>query len=122
MAYFECLHETKLITDLIQEGGIANMHYSISNTAEYGDYLSGPKVITDDTKVAMKKILDNIQSGNFADEFLDDCRQSNDGSGGPFMKSKRESTKNHPIEKVGKELRSKMKFLNSEKLVDKEKN
>ena len=122
MAYFECLHETKLITDLIQEGGIANMHYSISNTAEYGDYLSGPKVITDDTKIAMKKILDNIQSGNFADEFLDDCRQSNDGSGGPFMKSKRESTKNHPIEKVGKELRSKMKFLNTEKLVDKEKN
>jgi ketol-acid reductoisomerase len=122
MAYFECLHETKLITDLIQEGGIANMHYSISNTAEYGDYLSGPKIITEKTKEAMKEILDNIQSGNFADEFLDDCRQSNDGSGGPFMKSKRESTKNHPIEKVGKELRSKMKFLNSEKLVDKEKN
>ena len=122
MAYFECLHETKLITDLIQEGGIANMHYSISNTAEYGDYLSGPKIITEKTKEAMKEVLDNIQSGNFADEFLDDCRQSNDGSGGPFMKSKRESTKNHPIEKVGKELRSKMKFLNSEKLVDKEKN
>tara|TARA_B100001250_G_scaffold404599_1_gene420826 strand:- start:119 stop:1162 length:1044 start_codon:yes stop_codon:yes gene_type:complete len=122
MAYFECLHETKLITDLIQEGGIANMHYSISNTAEYGDYLSGPKIITDDTKLAMKKILDNIQSGNFANEFLDDCRQSNDGSGGPFMKNNRELTQNHPIEKVGKELRSKMKFLSSEKLVDKEKN
>ncbi len=122
MAYFECLHETKLITDLIQEGGIANMHYSISNTAEYGDYLSGPKVITDDTKKAMKEILDNIQSGNFANEFLDDCRQSNDGSGGPFMKSNRESTKNHPIEQVGEELRSKMKFLKSTKLVDKEKN
>ena len=122
MAYFECLHETKLITDLIQEGGIANMHYSISNTAEYGDYLSGPKIITDETKNAMKEILDNIQSGNFANEFLDDCRQSNDGSGGPFMKSNRKSTEDHPIEKVGKELRSKMKFLNSEKLVDKEKN
>jgi ketol-acid reductoisomerase len=122
MAYFECLHETKLITDLIQEGGIANMHYSISNTAEFGDYLSGPKVITDDTKIAMKKILDNIQSGNFADEFLDDCRQSNDASGGPFMKNNRELIQNHPIEKVGKELRSKMKFLSSEKLVDKEKN
>ena len=122
MAYFECLHETKLITDLIQEGGIANMHYSISNTAEYGDYLSGPKVITEKTKEAMREILDNIQSGNFADEFLDDCRQSNDGSGGPFMKSNRKSTKNHPIEEVGKELRSKMKFLNSEKLVDIEKN
>tara|TARA_B100000963_G_scaffold244790_1_gene214345 strand:+ start:28 stop:1071 length:1044 start_codon:yes stop_codon:yes gene_type:complete len=122
MAYFECLHETKLITDLIQEGGISNMHYSISNTAEYGDYLSGPKVITNETKSAMKKILENIQSGNFANEFLDDCRQSNDGSGGPFMKSNREITKNHPIEIVGKELRSKMKFLNSKKLVDKDKN
>ena len=122
MAYFECLHETKLITDLIQEGGISNMHYSISNTAEYGDYLSGPKVITGNTKEAMKKILENIQSGNFANEFLEDCRQSNDGSGGPFMKSNRELTQNHPIEKVGKDLRSKMKFLNSEKLVDKEKN
>ena len=122
MAYFECLHETKLITDLIQEGGIANMHYSISNTAEYGDYLSGPKIITDDTKLAMKKILDNIQSGNFANEFLDDCRQSNDGSGGPVMKNNRKLTQDHPIEKVGKELRSKMKFLSSEKLVDKDKN
>ena len=122
MAYFECLHETKLITDLIQEGGIANMHYSISNTAEYGDYLSGPKVITETTKDAMREILDNIQSGNFANEFLDDCRQSNDGSGGPFMKSNRKLTKNHPIEEVGRELRSKMKFLNSEKLVDIEKN
>ena len=122
MAYFECLHETKLITDLIQEGGIANMHYSISNTAEYGDYLSGPKVITEKTKEAMKEILDNIQSGNFADDFLNDCRQSNDGSGGPFMKSNRKSTADHPIEKVGNELRAKMKFLNSEKLVDKEKN
>ena len=122
MAYFECLHETKLITDLIQEGGIANMHYSISNTAEYGDYLSGPKVITEKTKEAMKEILDNIQSGNFADDFLNDCRQSNDGSGGPFMKSNRKSTADHPIETIGNELRSKMKFLNSEKLVDKEKN
>ena len=122
MAYFECLHETKLITDLIQEGGITNMHYSISNTAEYGDYLSGPKVITENTKNAMKGILENIQSGNFADDFLNDCRQSNDGSGGPFMKSNRKSTEEHPIEKVGKELRSKMKFLNSTKLVDKDKN
>ena len=122
MAYFECLHETKLITDLIQEGGIANMHYSISNTAEYGDYLSGPKVITEKTKEAMREILDNIQSGNFANEFLDDCRQSNDGSGGPFMKNNRKLTQDHPIEKVGKELRSKMKFLSSEKLVDKDKN
>ena len=72
MAYFECLHETKLIVDLIHEGGIANMHYSISNTAEYGDYISGPKVITEDTKIAMKGILENIQSGKFANEFLED--------------------------------------------------
>ena len=122
MAYFECLHETKLITDLIQEGGIANMHYSISNTAEFGDYESGPKIITDDTKQAMKEILEEIQSGNFANKFLDDCRQSNDGSGGPIMKSNRKLTKNHPIEQVGKDLRSKMKFLDTEKLVDKEKN
>ena len=122
MAYFECLHETKLITDLIQEGGIANMHYSISNTAEFGDYKSGPKIITEDTKKAMKEILSEIQTGNFANEFLDDCRQSNDGTGGPIMKSNRKMTQNHPIEQVGKELRSKMKFLNSEKLVDKEKN
>ena len=120
LAYFECLHETKLIVDLIHEGGIANMHYSISNTAEYGDYVSGPKVITEDTKIAMKGILENIQSGKFANEFLDDCRQSNDGSGGPAMKSNREATKNHSIETVGSELRSKMKFLNNEKLVDKE--
>ena len=120
MAYFECLHETKLIVDLIHEGGIANMHYSIYNTAEYGDYVSGPKVITEDTKIAMKGILENIQSGNFANQFLDDCRQSNDGSGGPLMKSNREATKKHSIEAVGSELRSKMKFLNTKKLVDKE--
>ncbi len=120
MAYFECLHETKLIVDLIHEGGIANMHYSISNTAEYGDYISGPKVITEDTKIAMKGILENIQSGKFANEFLEDCRKSNDGSGGPAMKSNRDATRNHSIETVGSELRSKMKFLNNEKLVDKE--
>mgnify|MGYP006154340335 FL=1 len=122
MAYFECLHETKLIVDLIHEGGISNMHYSISNTAEFGDYVSGPKVITEDTKVAMKAILERIQSGEFADNFLNDCRQSNDGSGGPIMKDRREKTASHSIEKVGSELRSKMKFLNSERLVNKDKN
>jgi len=122
MAYFECLHETKLIVDLIHEGGIANMHYSISNTAEFGDYVSGPKVITNDTKVAMKGILSRIQSGEFADKFLDDCRQSNDGTGGPIMKERRKETAAHSIEKVGSELRSKMKFLNSERLVNKDKN
>ncbi len=122
MAYFECLHETKLIVDLIYEGGIANMHYSISNTAEFGDYVSGPKIITDDTKEAMRGILKRIQSGEFADNFLNDCRQSNDGSGGPVMKDRRNETANHSIEVVGAELRSKMKFLNSEGLVNKEKN
>ena len=122
MAYFECLHETKLIVDLIHEGGIANMHYSISNTAEFGDYVSGPKIITDDTKEAMRGILKRIQSGEFADNFLNDCRQSNDGSGGPVMKDKRNETANHSIEVVGAELRSKMKFLNSERLVNKDKN
>ena len=122
MAYFECLHETKLIVDLLHEGGISNMHYSISNTAEFGDYLTGPRIITEETKKEMKKVLEDIQSGNFADKFLDDCRQSNDGSGGPFLKNNREKTKEHSIESVGKELRSKMKFLSEKKLVDKDKN
>jgi ketol-acid reductoisomerase len=122
MAYFECLHETKLIVDLIQEGGIANMHYSISNTAEFGDYISGPEVITDDTKEAMRGILRRVQSGEFAENYLNDCRQSNDGSGGPIMKEKRAEMESHSIEEVGSELRSKMKFLNSEPLVNKDKN
>ena len=122
MAYFECLHEVKLIVDLIYEGGLQNMRYSISNTAEFGDYVSGPKIITDDTKEAMRGILKRIQSGEFADNFLNDCRQSNDGSGGPVMKDKRNETANHSIEVVGAELRSKMKFLNSERLVNKDKN
>ena len=80
------------------------MHYSISNTAEYGDYLSGPKIITSDTKLAMKGVLENIQSGNFADQFLNDCRQSNDGSGGPFMKKNREATKNTLLKQLEKSL------------------
>ena len=122
MAYFECLHETKLIVDLLHEGGISDMHYSISNTAEFGDYLTGPRIITEETKKEMKKVLEDIQSGDFADKFLDDCRQSNDGSGGPFLKNNREKTKEHSIEFVGKELRSKMKFLSEKKLVDKDKN
>ena len=78
MAYFECVHEVKLIVDLIYEGGLANMRYSISNTAEYGDYTSGPKVITDETKKEMKKILERIQSGDFADEFIADARKATD--------------------------------------------
>jgi len=122
MAYFECLHETKLIVDLIHEGGIANMHYSISNTAEFGDYVSGPEIITDTTKQSMREILKRIQTGEFADNFLNDCRQSNDGSGGPIMKANRKNTASHSIEQIGSELRSKMKFLNSERLVNKDKN
>ena len=122
MAYFECLHETKLIVDLLHEGGISNMHYSISNTAEFGDYATGPRIITDETKKEMKKVLEDIQSGAFADRFLEDSRQSNDGSGGPFLKNNRKKTKEHSIESVGKELRSKMKFLSEKKLVDTDKN
>lgn len=122
MAYFECLHETKLIVDLIYEGGISNMHYSISNTAEFGDYVSGPRVIGQESKDAMKKILADIQSGKFADNFLEDCRQSNDGSGGPIMKKNRENLAAHSIEEVGLDIRSKMKFLGKDKLVDKSKN
>ena len=122
IAYFVRLDDTKLVVDLMLEGGMGNMHYSISNTAEYGDYVSGPKVITQSTKDSMKEILAKIQSGEFADEFLNDCRQSNDGSGGPVMKANRKSNADHSIEVVGNELRSKMKFLQTEKLVDKKKN
>jgi len=122
MAYFECVHEVKLIVDLIYEGGLANMRYSISNTAEYGDYTSGPKVVTEDAKKAMKVVLDRIQSGEFADEFVADARQSNSGAGGPVMESHRKESKEHPIEKVGAELRGMMPWIEANKLVDKSKN
>ena len=122
MAYFECVHEVKLIVDLIYEGGLANMRYSISNTAEYGDYTSGPKVITEDAKKAMKVVLDRIQSGEFADEFVTDARQSNSGAGGPVMESHRKESREHPIEKVGAELRGMMPWIEANKLVDKSKN
>ena len=122
MAYFECVHEVKLIVDLIYEGGLANMRYSISNTAEYGDYTSGPKVITEDAKKAMKVVLDRIQSGEFADEFVADARQSNSGAGGPVMESHRKESREHPIEKVGAELRGMMPWIEANKLVDKSKN
>ena len=121
-AYFETLHEVKLIVDLMYEGGFEWMRHSISDTAEYGDFSRGSRIITEETKKEMKKVLEDIQSGDFADKFLDDCRQSNDGSGGPFLKNNREKTKEHSIEFVGKELRSKMKFLSEKKLVDKDKN
>ena len=122
MAYFECVHEVKLIVDLIYEGGLANMRYSISNTAEYGDYTSGPKVVTDEAKQAMKKILDRIQNGEFADEFVTDARKSNGPEGGPEMEKYRRESREHPIEKVGADLRGMMPWIEANKLVDKTKN
>ena len=121
MAYFECLHEVKLIVDLIYEGGLQNMRYSISNTAEYGDYVSGPKVVNADTKQVMESILDRIQSGDFAQEFMDDSRKSNLGKGGPKMQQYREEASNHSIEQVGQELRSMMPWIETNKIVDKSK-
>lgn len=117
MAYFECLHEVKLITDLIFEGGIANMRYSISNTAEYGDYVSGPRVIDDNVKSRMKDVLSDIQAGKFASNWLEEFQ-----SGGKFFKEKRASEALHPIEKIGEEIRSKIKFANNDRLVDTSKN
>ena len=105
-AYFECLHEMKLIVDLIYEGGLAKMRHSISNTAEYGDFLTGPKIVTADTKKAMKEVLADIQSGKFADEFLADSK-----AGQPFLKAHREEASKHQIEKVGQELRKLMPWI-----------
>ncbi|MCG6840353.1 ketol-acid reductoisomerase [Fusobacterium nucleatum] len=105
-AYFECLHEMKLIVDLIYEGGFGKMRHSISNTAEYGDFLAGPKVITSASKGAMKGILADIQSGKFADEFLADSK-----AGQPFLKAHREEASKHQIEKVGQELRKLMPWI-----------
>ncbi len=122
MAYFECLHEVKLIVDLIYEGGLQNMRYSISNTAEYGDYVSGPKVINADTKQVMQSILNRIQSGDFAQEFMDDSRKSDLGKGGPMMQKFRKEAANHSIEQVGQELRSMMPWIETNKIVDKSKN
>ena len=114
MAYFECLHETKLIVDLIYEGGIANMRYSISNTAEYGDMTRGPRLITDETRTEMKKILQEIQSGEFAREWMAENR-----SGGGKFGRLRAAAKQHPVEEVGEELRSMMPWIQRGKLVDK---
>jgi len=117
MAYFECLHEVKLIVDLIYEGGIANMRYSISNTAEYGDFTRGPRIITGETKAEMKRILADIQSGEFAKEFILENQ-----AGAPKMKALRRLSKEHPIEKVGEQLRGMMPWIREKKLVDKRKN
>ncbi len=117
MAYFECLHEVKLIVDLMYEGGIANMRYSISNTAEYGDITTGPRIITDATKAEMKRVLADIQGGRFVKNFILDNR-----AGQPELKAARKAAAAHPIEKVGSELRAMMPWIGKNKLVDKAKN
>jgi ketol-acid reductoisomerase len=117
MAYFECLHEMKLIVDLMYEGGIANMRYSISNTAEFGDYEIGPRIITDETKKEMKRVLEEIQKGRFVSRFLTDNRIGN-----PEMKAARALQRRHPIETVGAELRAMMPWIAKSKLVDQTKN
>ena len=117
MAYFECLHEVKLIVDLIYEGGIANMNYSISNTAEYGEYVSGKKIVDAKTKERMKEVLKDIQSGKFAKQWMDECKDGQKN----FLKMREELAK-HPIEKVGKKLRDLMPWIGKNKLVDKAKN
>jgi ketol-acid reductoisomerase len=117
MAYFECLHEVKLIVDLIYEGGIANMRYSISNTAEYGDYTRGPRIVTDETRAEMKRVLDDIQSGRFARDWVLECK-----AGQPSFKAMRRRSAEHPIEAVGEKLRAMMPWIAKNKLVDKAKN
>ena len=114
MAYFECLHEVKLIVDLIYEGGLANMNYSISNTAEFGEYVSGPRVVTSDTKAEMKLILEDIQSGKFTNRWMQGGQEE--------IKKFREDMAAHPIEEVGANLREKMPWISSNKLVDQTKN
>ena len=117
MAYFECLHELKLIVDLIYEGGIANMNYSISNNAEYGEYVTGPKIITDETKKAMKQVLKDIQTGEYAKSFIVENR-----AGAPTLMSRRRITAEHPIEVVGEQLRAMMPWIIKNRLVDQSKN
>lgn len=117
MAYFECLHELKLIVDLMYEGGIANMRYSISNTAEYGDLTRGPRIITEDTRIEMRRILDQIQNGEFAREFIQENL-----AGAPTLKAKRRLGRQHPIEDVGSRLREMMPWIKDNKLVDQTKN
>jgi len=117
MAYFECLHEVKLIVDLIYEGGIANMRYSISNTAEYGDYVTGPRIVTAETKAEMKRVLTDIQSGRFVRDFMLENK-----AGQPSFKAIRRIEAEHPIEKVGEKLRAMMPWISKNKLVDKASN
>ncbi len=114
MAYFECLHEMKLIVDLLYEGGLANMRYSISNTAEYGDYYTGPKIVTAETKAAMKACLENIQSGKFAEDFFADRK----AGGENMLETRRASEAKHPIEETGAQLRGMMPWIGKNKLVN----
>ncbi len=117
MAYFECLHETKLIVDLIYEGGIANMRYSVSNTAEYGDLTRGPRIINEAVRGEMKRILAEIRDGSFARDFIVENQ-----SGTAHMKAMRRAAREHPIEQVGARLREMMPWIKANKLVDKTKN
>ena len=117
MAYFECLHELKLIVDLLYEGGIANMRYSISNTAEYGDFTRGPRIITDETRAEMKRILNEIQTGKFAREFVLENQ-----TGASTLKAMRRIGKAHQIEQVGEKLREMMPWIKANRLVDTSKN
>ena len=117
MAYFECLHELKLIVDLIYEGGIANMNYSISNNAEYGEYVTGPRIVTEATKDAMRRCLQDIQTGEYAKSFILENK-----AGAPTLMSRRRLTAEHPIEVVGEQLRAMMPWIKANKLVDKSRN
>ena len=117
MAYFECLHEMKLIVDLLYEGGIANMRYSISNTAEYGDIATGPRIVTEETKKEMKRVLEDIQQGRFVGKFISDTR-----AGSPELKAARRAAAAHPIEQVGARLREMMPWIGNNKLVDRARN
>ena len=118
LAYFECLHEVKLIVDLIYEGGIANMNYSISNTAEYGEYVSGKRIINkEETKKRMKEILDDIQSGKFTKEWMDECK-----NGQKNLIKMRKELADHSIEQVGSKLRAMMPWIGKKKLIDSDKN
>jgi ketol-acid reductoisomerase len=117
MAYFECLHEVKLIVDLIYEGGIANMNYSISNTAEYGEYVSGPRVVNSEAKANMKKVLEDIQNGTFARNWVLENQ-----AGAPGFNAMRQRMNSHPIEEVGEKLRGMMHWAQNDRLVDKSRN
>ncbi|MDR0457495.1 MAG: ketol-acid reductoisomerase [Burkholderiaceae bacterium] len=117
MAYFECLHELKLIVDLIYEGGIANMNYSVSNNAEYGEYVTGPKIVNDQARAAMRQALKDIQTGEYAKSFI-----LENAAGAPTLASRRRLMAEHPIEQVGGKLRAMMPWIAANKLVDKSKN